>query len=69
MNQEEQCSGFIYNIHNILFPRNPKRDEFSDSNSLEIFSFLDILKMSNFHFCEIVSESEVFKKHVHSIML
>ena len=25
--------------------------------------------MSNFHFSKIVSESEVFKKHVHSIML
>jgi hypothetical protein len=29
---------------------------------------LDIFKMSNFHFYKIVSESEVFKKHVHSIM-
>jgi len=30
---------------------------------------LDILKMSNFHFSKIVSENEVFKKHVHSRML
>jgi len=32
-------------------------------------SFLDIFKMSNFHFLEKVSESEVFEKHVQSIML
>ena len=42
---------------------------FLDSNSLKFFELLDILKMSTFHFSEIVSESEVFEKHVYSIML
>ena len=46
----------------------PIKCVFLDSNSLEDFSFLDIFKMSNFHFLEKVSESEVFKKHVQSIM-